>query len=352
MDETFLASLFEHLSDGVCISDAQSFVLYLNPAARRLLGTDPEQARGKTLCEVLCRHLFAPGWRSCEQACPLRGLVDDPAGVTMAGEYLPMNLSPPRDLRIRCLRAPAGEPEAAGWRLTLIEDAGARRELERRTEDWRHMAAHDMRTPLTAMICALEVMARDPRVRAAGSVRYWAELCLQDGYRLLELMEAYVAVAQLDAGMLPIFPQRVRVRGLLLRGRTLQAALAGEGSLVLEVPESLEAVADPDLLARVLEALAANSVRRSPRDGSVVVRGEHAEEGVRLVFRDSGPGFSAGDAARLTDRESQDSLRREGRMASSSVALVFCHEALKAMGGGLEIVPRTAGGEFVARLPD
>jgi len=74
-----MQKLFLGIDDGVCACDARCRILYLNPAAERLLGVSLEQAAGKSLCGLLCGGLSGAGrpHRSsrCPLLCELRALV-------------------------------------------------------------------------------------------------------------------------------------------------------------------------------------------------------------------------------------------------------------------------------------
>ena len=64
--------LFDEVSDGICASDTDGNILYMNRAAERMLETPFTQAKGRTLCELLCGRLETLGSKECASACPLR----------------------------------------------------------------------------------------------------------------------------------------------------------------------------------------------------------------------------------------------------------------------------------------
>ncbi len=65
-------SLFDRVSDGICIADASGCVLYLNEAAHRLLETWGQETEARNICEFLCDKLEVQTGRPAAAGWPLR----------------------------------------------------------------------------------------------------------------------------------------------------------------------------------------------------------------------------------------------------------------------------------------
>lgn len=129
-----MAAPFADLADGVCVSDGQGRLLYLNPAAERLLGVSAEQAAGRSVCDLICAHLAVPGSAECASACPLRKPADEFQAVTFTGQYNRrpayrwvdlgvQRLKQGQSLHVRCLRMPLADGEPGVERhFTFLED--------------------------------------------------------------------------------------------------------------------------------------------------------------------------------------------------------------------------------------
>ncbi len=134
-----LASLFESLEDGVCVSEGGR-VLYWNPAARDFLGVGQERhavpvgaparsrfarkesrqddAGRKTFCEFSCGRLVNEEGLDCSKSCPLRFSAYGSRSQTFTGRLLG------KTLRVRCLKISlaSSDPKCNDRRLTIIED--------------------------------------------------------------------------------------------------------------------------------------------------------------------------------------------------------------------------------------
>lgn len=134
--EAEMGKLYDALADGVCVSDAEGRILYMNPAAERLLELPFAKVRDRHFCELLCGRLETPGSaKSAASSCPLRDANRPEQTVSFAGVHNRRTafewkaddfkrVEKWRDLKIRCLRTPADFP-GARRHITVIEDASA-----------------------------------------------------------------------------------------------------------------------------------------------------------------------------------------------------------------------------------
>lgn len=362
-----ISSLFDQVSDGVCLSGADGRVLYMNPAAGRLLGVPPEDTSEKRLCDLLCGRLATPSAPECASTCPLLSPGAPERSVSFEGRYGGQEAyhwgkesgfhrtREWKDLRVRCLRAPLGLGPGSEAHLTLIQDVSAERELERRREDWRNMVAHDLRTPMTAVYAALREVQEARKAKGREQEDELLAIAVRSCRRIAELLDLYLDLAKLEAGLMPVKPTGMdlpeAVRGCVEE----QVPLARERDVRVEVraPQEARVLADPDLLSRVVENLLNNALKFTRKGGRVTLSAGPAEPGfVALSVEDEGPGIPPEELPLLFDRYHQARARREGKLKGTGLGLSFCRQALGAMGGGIRAEAAPGGGaRFVVRLP-
>lgn len=337
---TALQPLFDCLTDGVCIADADGRLLYANAAAGRLLGPGASAAADSTICRLLCDELEGASLSNCPLKVP-RGAVD---ALTCKGRYRPSG----RDLRVRCLRVRLPGRER---RFLILEDVTALAEDGRRREEWRQMLAHDFRSPLTIMHGAL----RSIEDLGPGHALDTHDLELirngvRNSRRLNDLIESYLDTARMEEGAMPVRAEAVDA-GALLRGLLAdEAETARKKGLRLEPcgPASLSAFADPELLRRALLNLVDNAVKFTPPGGRIRAWAESAGGRTLLKVEDDGPGIPACDLPRIFDRF----YRGEGRAPGLGLGLTFCRGAMRAMGGEISVDSAEGRGSvFTLSLP-
>ncbi len=349
-----LLAVFERLSDGLVVGDEAGRVLYMNPAAERLIGRARARAEGRPLCELLCDRLESPSTRDC----PLRAADSGDGAVTISGSrpaaaayaWHDERLSRRdggRHLRVRCLKTPpaAGRP---GRHLTLIEDASEEENRESAREEWRRMIAHDLRNPLTAVQSALTALqdCAQPEILRVG---------LDNCRRMAELLDLYLDVGDLESSSMPVSLQAVdadrAAAGALERQKALAERLGVE--LSRRRTSGLRALADPALLARVFQNLLDNALKFTPAGGRVELDACAAgPDAVEWSVVDTGCGIPAEELPRLFERESVTRARQAGKIRGNGLGLDFCRRALEAMGGSIRAESELGrGSAFRVTLP-
>lgn len=358
--------LFDELGDGVCVADAQGRLVYSNPAARRLLALGEAPAQGLDFCRRVCGHaagesfdcpLRRAGRKGAAKDIKLLGRRSGRAAYRWRGESVRRTGSG-RDLRLRCLRDSipwlGDDPHA----VVLIEDVTAELELQRHKDDWRDMAAKELRDPLNSVYSALSLIDEEQAKRAppaaAGRAAEAVALGLRSCRRMLELLELSLDVAQLDAGAWPLSPADLDVLHCVedAVASKAMAALRRGVALEVEVEKGLQVRADAVLLGRVLDNLLDNAVKFCLDGGRVRVLARGRDGAVELSVQDAGPGIAEQDLPFLFDRFYQAEARRAGRIRGAGLGLTFCLEALKLMEGDISAAPAPGGGaRFTVILP-
>lgn len=340
-----LQPLFDCLTDGVCVADAEGKVLYANAAAGRLLGPAAESVAKEAICAPLCGGLEGHCAKDAAE-CPLkvpRGAQD---AITFKGRFPPTG----KDLRIRCMRVRLPSLER---HFLVIEDVSEQADAGRRRDEWRQMLAHDFRSPLSIAFGTLRAvedmgvghaLAPDDLALIQGGVR--------NCRRLETLIGSYLDTTRLESGDMPVHSGAIDA-AMLLRGvvEELTPAAAAAGlALTVAGPEPLASRADPELLRRALANILDNALKFTPRGGRVEVTGSTRGGEVLIRVADTGPGIPAENLPRVFDRYFQGD--EGGRRRGLGLGLTFCRAALRAMGGDVEVESEVGKGTvFTLRLP-
>lgn len=364
-----LLPLFDQLADGVCLSDDNGRILYLNPPAEQLLGVGLDQVGSASLCDLLCVRMTREDGSDCASGCALKRAVSGETAATFHGRYgakpffswhddAISRVDERKSLRVRCLKTTTAWLDRAhpGKRLTLIEDATAQERLDTERADWRHMLAHDLRNPLTSIQAVLSSLQDDAQSGApvtldAETLRIGVSNC----GRMTELLDLYLDVAKLDAGLMPVQTRELDGAGLAAQCAARQEPLARSRALALTVRAEGEArvLADETLLERVLQNLLDNAIKYAPEGGRVELALDAASpDFVLFHVTDNGPGIPGEELPLLFDRYHQARARREGRTKGTGLGLAFCRRALSAMNGDIRVESEPGrGSRFTVLLP-
>lgn len=211
-------------------------------------------------------------------------------------------------------------------------------------------AAHELRSPLTALYGELQLALR--RSRSAEEYRTAIEVALDSARRLKALAEDLLALARLGAerevphtpvALIDVAKNAATWVEREASRRHVDLAIDADGSMVLGHAIDLE---------RLLRNLLDNAVRHCPDGGHVRVEAKGEGDVVHLSVVDDGPGVPFEDRARVFDpffRAANERRRDDG----SGLGLAIVREIARVHGGDVVVEegPGGRGARFRARLP-
>lgn len=164
-------------------------------------------------------------------------------------------------------------------------------------------AAHELRSPLTALKLQLQALRRAPDAEARERALLRLEAGLDRGTRLVEQL---LALARQEAqGSMSTPPETVALTELvrLALADMAPVAQARGVDLGLDHADSATVTGRPEALRVLVRNLLDNAVKYTPPGGRVDVSLERTTAGqARLTIQDSGPGIAAADRARALQR--------------------------------------------------
>ena len=213
-------------------------------------------------------------------------------------------------------------------------------------------AAHELRSPLTALKLQAQALARtsDDGARELAAARL--NLGIERAIRLMnQLLMLARHEADADTGT---SIQRIPLQDLMQQAVAEVLPLAQQRSIDLGVLPSSPAwvEGDADALQILLRNLLENAIKYTPSRGRVDVSVQQQDGAALLAVEDSGPGIPEADRARVFDRffrSSQAGAGGSGLGLSIARAIAQRHQATLSLGhserlGGLRVELRFARG--------
>jgi signal transduction histidine kinase len=202
-------------------------------------------------------------------------------------------------------------------------------------------AAHELRSPLTALRVQMQLLQRAPNDVA----RQHAMTRLAEGVeRATRLIDQLLTAARTDPNdnTDPLMPTDLAETARLAVADTFDFALDRDIDIGLDAPEETVMISGDTSAVRILARnLIDNAVRYSPASAKVRITVEPAYPGARLVVEDSGPGIPDGDQDRVLERF-QRGVGHE--QAGSGLGLAIVHNVVKRHHGRLTLGRSALGG--------
>lgn len=237
---------------------------------------------------------------------PLKTNKDELVGMLILGEKLSQQFYSDEDKRLISTVASRVAIELENARLYTLETM-MRQELEmqdaQKTE-FLHSIAHELKTPLTAIISSSELMSTDGEA-ATPSIK---ERLIENINRSAWLMDRRVGelldLAKIQIGNLKLQLQPLEINVLIDEVVSqLSSLFKNKGqSLTVEIQDSLPQVkADKERVQQVLLNLLSNANKFSPSGSTVMLRTREADSSILVEVVDSATAISKEDEDKLFD---------------------------------------------------
>jgi two-component system phosphate regulon sensor histidine kinase PhoR len=332
--ETILASMAE----GVVAVDAGERVLLMNDAAARMLGLDAALETGARLWQ----HL-----RFAELERGLRATLEN-------GEAWHTDAQSPRDdgRTLSISVAPVrGESKGA---VALLSDVTEVRRLEQVRKDFVANVSHEMRTPLAAVLGAIETLA-DP-TQDEETRRRFLDIAGRNAVRLQAIVADLLDLSTIEArgDAMPLDPLRID-EPLRAAAAALSGAAQTKGIELIVPPPSRSTTLVQGSRQRLEQAftnLIANAIHYTPSGGHVRARVRTTTKDVVVEIEDDGIGIPAASLPRVFERFFRVDRGRSRDTGGTGLGLAIVKHIALAHGGRVEVRSEEGrGSTFTILLP-
>ena len=229
----------------------------------------------------------------------------------------------------------------------LEESLRKQKELEKVRDDLMKMIVHDLKSPLTSIIGAMEMLIDGdfgPLQSQQRSALADAETRAED---LLALIEDLLEVARLEETRMALHLTPTAPGALLTEVRhEWEIRSQQEGaSVVVELSDDAPIIeADQQLVKRVFGNLVQNSLTHSARAVTVTLGARKEGDGTLFTVADTGVGIPVEYHDIIFRKFEQVKTLHIPRVRSSGLGLAFCKLVVEAHGGRIWV---KSGGEMV-----
>jgi heavy metal sensor kinase len=202
-------------------------------------------------------------------------------------------------------------------------------------------AAHELRSPLSAMITSIDVaLGRD---RSLAQYQDLLTTIHDECRQLGTLVNQLLLLAESDAGLLGQQKSPVRFDEVVRSSADMFAGVAEEQHLELrgDIEPGVTVVGDTTRLRQVVNNLIDNAVKFTPAGGRVEVtlRSDVGGERALLTVRDSGVGIPPPDLPHVFDRfyQVERSRHHDSVVHGTGLGLSICRAVVLAYGGTIQV---------------
>lgn len=264
-----LAAVITHLGEGVLVVDNAGRIQVLNDLAASALGLNPQEARGRLAVSLIDYDDIRMLLQSTEEQPQHLECV-------LAGDHV-----------FDVYTAPI--PDVG--RLLSFRDITYLKHLDRIKSEFVNTVAHDLRSPLTAILGYVELVERMGNL--SERQRDYLERVRVSVHNITNLLNTLLELGRIETGVdFHVGPVPLAsVVGYSLDGLRREIERRGH-QVFLRIPPDLPPVlGNPIRLRQMFDNLLSNAVRYTPKGGLIAIRAQRQGAQVILQIQDNGIGI-------------------------------------------------------------
>ncbi len=296
-------AIVEGITDAVIVFDPEDRVTSANPAVERVLGLPLESFLGARLHDIVAQEgrseiaesalavftAFVSSKQRIQQGVPLAECKFELNDKVIDASFAPVARQ-------------KGEPLDI---VAVFRDVTRRARIERLKEEFISVAAHELKTPMTALRGYIELLLSESAGQVTPIQERFLQIIKTNVERLAELANNLLDVSRIEAGMVQLQIQELHLSDLVDEVVvTFQAEIERKGlTFIVKVPGDLPVVwGDRGRLVQLLSNLMSNACKYTPGGGQVGLMARQVDSLIQVDVVDTGIGITHQDQEQIFSR--------------------------------------------------
>ena len=337
-----LSAACDALSQGLIIIERDMRVTFVNSAAALLLQARREDLLSADISTFLRDERVLAATRAATTGPMRRRMIVEAQRNGEAGTGV-----------LRFIIRPVRR-EDSGVAMIVIEDITQQRAAEEAQHAFVAQATHELRTPLTNIRLYTE-MAMDEGKKNPAVLANCLNIINQETYRLDRTVADILSITEIEAGMLTVRKEDVRLEEIFPELQAGYAAQAGEKQIQMafNLPPKLPVIkGDREKIRVALHNLVGNALKYTPAGGQVSVTVTANDGHLVVEVGDTGIGMSEEDREHAFEKFYRAKDARVAKVTGSGLGLAIAREVVRMHGGDITVESElNRGSTFTLALP-
>jgi len=348
-----LAAVLNSVREGIVMVEMDGRVSLVNESVRRITGLLPAEIENRLLTSLSAEALAYLGYTRADAYALTNSMSQGPGSGDPKATYRVGSAQAERYLERLALPVWGGGRRAEGW-MIVLRDVTEEHQVAETRKLITETLVHDLRSPLSAVVSAIDVMEDSLKNEARAEILPQAiQVARRGSARVLGMVESLLDIARLQSGAIELIRMAVDLQAVVDSILVEFLPQSQDYGVILrnEIPSGLVVNADLHKITRVLTNLLDNALKFTPPGGQIVFSAVGSGEMVEIRVSDTGPGIPAEFREKIFDQFAQVPGQR-GRRRGSGLGLTFCRLAIEAHGGRIWVESPPGGGSvFIFTLP-
>ena len=336
----------ENSSIATIITTPDPFILYANPAWEQITGYSEAEALGEdpkiSYSGKTPQKVYETMWKKVLNGEEFN--TDEIINKRKDGsEYY-------ADLRVY----PITEKGKVTFIVGLQTDITSRIRADRAKSDFVSLSSHQLRTPLTNLKWAFEVLAKGKVGKLSGKQSEIVVSAQEFITQMNEIVSTLLNLSRIEAGKIEVRNTKVNVQEFF-RWIEKELKISSENKkqvLTLDCPENMTLETDESLLNEIGINLLSNAVRYTPEKGTISLKCEKEGNSIIIRIQDSGYGIPNNQQDKVFTKffRGRNVITKETE--GTGLGLYLVYNLVRILSGEISFISEeNTGTTFTLRLP-
>ena len=313
-EKSKMEAMVESMVEGVIMADNRGKLVVINPAAKNLLGFNPDE-------EVTSNKLI----QSFKEAGEEKLFNEGTGFEEEVSTEIHITKPRPRTLYTTQSLVKGTKGEKLGLVMS-IRDITAEKEVDRMKTDFISTVSHELRTPLSITKEGISLVLDEITGRINKKQDKVLTVAKNNIDRLARIISSLLDISKIEAGKLELKKERVNITNLIGQVASSFEQKIKKKGLELKVSspkEGIDVYAEGDKIIEVFTNLLGNALKFTEK-GYIEISAKELEDEIECVISDTGIGISKDDLPKLFNKFQQfgrvDSAGEKGTGLGLSIA--------------------------------
>ncbi len=319
-EKTKLATILEHMTEGVLGVSENHEVLIMNPSAEAILNVPKGFGIGRSLIEVAKNPRMD---EMMQKAIEARGFVSLETEI---------NFPKKKALKVNAIGISNAKSGLCG--IMVFHDNTEIRNLENTRREFVANVSHELKTPLTSLQGFIETLLGGALKDKEQSEKF-LDIMAEDTQRLARLIDDLLELSRIESKTVSLKKEPLLLKEEIQRALEAFTQRLQENRLTAEnhVPSGLKISADRDKFRQILLNLLDNAVKFNLPGGKITVTSQAVGAELQVSIQDTGIGMPEEDLPRIFERFYRVDKARNRDTGGTGLGLSIVKHLVEAHGG-------------------
>lgn len=238
--------------------------------------------------------------------------------------------------------------------LQILKIAEDLRQINDTKDKFVSIIAHDVKTPIVALIGYAEILAEDIEELQKSEIKEFASSIVEISKQTIGLLTNLLEWSRLQTGRMEFHPVQMNAFNTAENSISLLASNAEQKNIKIinELDKDTYIYADENMMQSVFNNLLTNAIKFTNRNGEINITSDKCEDMICFSVKDNGVGMDAKQKTLLFEMNKSFTTPGTTNEKGSGLGMILCKDFIEKHGGKIWVESSVGNGsEFFFTVP-